>query len=387
MKNIYLDYNASFPVKPKILEQLLTQTDSYGNPSSIHFFGRQSRQKIEETRHKFAKCLNVTSDKIIFTSGGTEANNMVLKGFVAEHKNKGTLLISATEHPSVLKTAFTLLGEHCPLINVKKSGIIDLVHLEDFLRRAEKPILVSVMYANNETGVIQPISQIASLTHQYGGLLHCDAVQAFGKINFDFGDDLPDFITFSGHKIGALQGVGVLFSKYNFPYDALISGGGQEKGRRSGTENVLGIESLGLVLSHLNADIYNCSKVEFLRDYMEAQLVEIAPNLVFFGKDAPRLPNTSCFGCLGLAGDMQVISLDLEGIAISAGSACASGKVKPSHVLLAMGASEALAQSAIRISMGPMTTKEDIDYFLKAWTKIYVRGLKDQLQLINQNNG
>lgn len=379
MINIYLDYNASFPVKPQILEQLFLQKASYANPSSIHFYGRQARQKIEETRHKFAKCLNVTSDKIIFTSGGTEANNMVLKGFMKEYKDRGTLLVSSIEHPSVFNTATTLLGQHLSLINVSKSGIIDLVHLEDFLRRAEKPILVSVMYANNETGVIQPISQITSLTHQYGGLLHCDAVQAFGKINFDFGDDLPDFITFSGHKIGALQGVGVLYSKHNFPFDALISGGGQEKGRRSGTENVLGIESLGLVLSHLNADIYNHGKVQILRDYMEEQLALIAPEIVFFGRDAPRLPNTSCFGHLGLAGDMQVISLDLEGIAVSAGSACSSGKVKTSHVLSSMGVNDALARSSIRVSLGPVTTQTEIDHFLKAWTKIYRRGLKDSL--------
>lgn len=387
MKNVYLDYNASFPVKRKMLDQLLSQFELYGNPSSIHFFGRQARQKIEETRYKFAQCLNVTTDRIIFTSGGTEANNMVLKGFATEHQNKGMLCVSSIEHPSVLKTGGMILGQNLSLINVEKSGIIDLVHLEDFLRRAEKPTLVSVMYANNETGVIQPISQIISLVHRYNALFHCDAVQAFGKINFDFGDDLPDFITFSGHKIGAFQGVGALFSKHNFPFEALITGGGQEKGRRSGTENLLGIESLGLVLTHLNADIYNCGKIQVLRDYMEEQLTKIAPDIVFFGQDAPRLPNTSCFGCLGLAGDTQVINLDLEGIAVSAGSACSSGKVKVSHVLMAMGAREALAKSAIRVSLGPMTTKEEIDYFLETWAKIYKRSLKDQSLLADQVNG
>lgn len=371
MKQIYLDYNATFPTRTELFQKLLQNTASYGNPSSIHSFGRKARQTIEDTRHKLAKKLHVTPDKIIFTSGGTEANNMVLKGFFRETVNPN-IAVLATEHPSVLQTATFLWGQSLHLLPVLKSGVVDLNHLEDFLQNSKTPSLVSIMYANNETGVIQPIAEIASLVHRYQSLLHCDAVQAFGKIPLHFKDDRPDFITLSGHKIGALQGVGALICLNNFSYEALVIGGGQEKGRRSGTENVLGVSSLGLALDSYDNDISKESQIRELRDYLEAKLLKIDPTIMFFGKDAERLPNTCSFASSGLLSETQVIGLDLEGFAISAGSACSSGKTKRSHVICAMGTCEIYANAAIRVSLGPDTTQDEIDAFIKAWEKIYL---------------
>lgn len=370
MKQIYLDYNATFPIRPHILETLLQKRQMHGNPSSIHSFGRKARQKIEATRHKLAQKFSLPSDRVIFTSGGTEANNMVLRGFFNDHPTS-RLVISSVEHPSVLASANQIFGQNVSLFPIDREGKINLDALDAFLYKIDAPVLLSVMYANNETGIIQQIAKISEIARKNKVLFHCDIIQAFGKIPLDFGDDLPDFITLSGHKIGAFPGVGALITKHKFPYEALILGGGQERGFRSGTENVLGIESLGLALDCIDADIEKREQIADLRDCLERELEQICSDILIFGKNQERLPNTSAFAVKGLKSEAQVISLDLEGFAISAGSACSSGKTKRSHVICAMGTEEEFANAAIRISIGPDTTAQDIDQFIKAWKKHY----------------
>lgn len=358
MTRIYLDHNATTPLITQAKTAAINVIDILGNASSIHTHGRTVRTYIEQARQSLADFFGTKASQVVFTSGATESNNMVLKGF------QGTIITSALEHDSVLeanKSAF--------ICSVNDQGIVDLNHLEDLLQRATAPVLVSIMAANNETGVIQPVDQIVKLCRQYGAKIHTDAVQAVGKQNLTWSEF--DFISLSAHKIGGLQGVGALIINERIPLFPLIRGGGQERYFRSGTENVAGIVSLGAAITDcLNRD---WQAIESLRDSLQNRLSAACPNLTVFSKDAPRLANTLCFATPDLTSNTQVMHFDLSGISVSAGSACSSGKVKTSHVLRAMGITSPCLDQSLRVSLGLTTTKTDIDAFFAAWQILYSR--------------
>ncbi len=358
MTRIYLDHNATTPLIPLAKAAVIDVMDVLGNASSIHTHGRTVRTYIETARQSLAEFFDVKTSQVVFTSGATESNNMVLKGF------QGTVITSAIEHDSVLEANKSVL-----VCSVDDQGLVDLNHLEDLLRQATTPVLVSIMAANNETGVIQPLTQIVKLCRQYGAKIHTDAVQAVGKLTLPWSDF--DFISLSAHKIGGLQGVGALIINERISLFPLIRGGGQERYFRSGTENVAGIVSLGAAIS--DCSNRDWQKTENLRNSLQDRLTAACPDLTVFSKDAPRLPNTLCFATPDLTSNTQVMHFDLSGISVSAGSACSSGKVKTSHVLQAMGMTSPCLDQSLRVSLGLTTTKTDIDTFFAAWQILYSR--------------
>ncbi len=360
---IYLDYNATSPIRPDVITLVAEVMAEGGNPSSVHASGRRARQRVETARRKLAALVGSKPQEIIFTSGGTEANNMALKGFPAR-----ALLVSAGEHDSILAPAVLASATHLVL---NGNGIVDLPALEVALKASDAPMLVSVMLANNETGVLQPIGQIAELVHKFDGLIHTDAIQAVGKIPLNFKDLGVDLMTVSAHKVGGPQGQGALIVREGLPLEAGLRGGGQELGRRGGTENVAGIAGFGLAAEMAQAELDQMQDIAHLRDDMEQRLTQFCPDAVIYGAAVARLPNTCCLSMPGVNSELQVMNFDLAGIAVSAGSACSSGKVKASHVLTAMGASESAASQAIRISLGRGTTAAEIDKFVEVWQKLY----------------
>ncbi len=354
---VYLDYNASAPMPDCVACAMSDAMRLAGNPSSVHGYGRASRAVVEAARRDVAKLVGARPQDVIFTSGATEANLLALRGC-----GRRRVLVSTIEHVSVLDAAPD--AERVP---VRADGVVDLDALGRMLAGAAEPALVSVMLANNETGVIQPIAAVAALAADANALLHCDAVQGPGRIPVDIAALGADFLTLSAHKFGGPKGVGALVLRAGDEVAAIAAGGGQERGRRGGTENVPGIAGFGAAARHAMSLLGQTERIGVLRDRLEASIRARAPDVVIFGADAPRLPNTSCFALPGLAAETQVMALDLAGFAISAGSACSSGKVQASHVLQAMGADERLAGSAIRVSLGPDTTGADIDAFVEAW--------------------
>lgn len=360
---IYLDYNATAPVRFEVISFVTEIMGEGGNPSSVHASGRKARARVETARRQLAALIGCKSQEIIFTSGGTEANNMVFRGF-----SDRALVISAGEHDSVRAPAMAISENTIPL---GVDGLVDLEALSNLLSDLGKPALVSVMLANNETGVIQPIREIADLVHENEGLLHTDAIQAVGKIAVDFRDLGVDMMTVSSHKLGGPQGQGALILREGLPIAPAQRGGGQELGRRGGTENVAGIAGFGLAAEMAAADLDKMSDLSHLRDDLEKEITQFCPQCVVYGKDTARLPTTSCLSMPGVNSELQVMNFDLAGIAISAGSACSSGKVKSSHVLIAMGADETAAGEAIRVSLGRMTTAIEIDKFVEVWQKLY----------------
>ncbi|WP_010300061.1 cysteine desulfurase family protein [Candidatus Odyssella thessalonicensis] len=360
MQRVYLDYNASAPIHPIAQAAVVEALRTVGNASSIHTHGRAVRSLLEEARFKVAEFFTVKPAQVIFTSGATEANNLIIKGF------SGQVITSAIEHDSILeadKAAF-----RCA---VDGHGRVDLLQLEELLKQSGGSTLVSIMAANNETGVVQPLADIITLARQYGAQVHCDAVQAIGKLPLDWKELKPDFISISGHKIGALQGIGALIINEHIPLTPLIRGGGQERYFRSGTENSLGIISLGAVIE--NCKTQHWVAIQKLRDTLEQRLTTLCPELKIFGSPAERLPNTSCFATPGMASNTQVMHFDLMGISVSAGSACSSGKVKVSHVLKAMNVPAPSLQQSLRVSLGHSTTEREIDHFIKVWQDLYDR--------------
>lgn len=371
MKTIYLDYNATAPVKPAVIDVMTAALLEGGNPSSVHAPGRAARMAVEEARIKLANLLGAVAENIIFTSGGTEAANQAICTAVGIKR----VLISAVEHDCVLAAANAsrLSVQEIP-VNI--DGLVDLEALEAMLAKGKGEengagrALVSVMLANNETGVIQPIAEVAEIAHAHGALVHTDATQTPGKIAVDFTALGVDLMSMSAHKIGGPQGIDALIHRPGLEVRPFIAGGGQERGRRSGTENVAGIVALGAAAKLAPGDLEKAAGIAALRDRMEAAILQASPDSVIFGAQAPRLPNTSYFTMPGVPGETQVIAMDLAGYAISSGSACASGKVKRSRVLVGMGASDSDAINAIRVSLGPTTTDEDVDGFLQAWTAL-----------------
>jgi len=357
-KLLYLDYNASAPLRPGAKRAMIEAMDVIGNPSSTHHFGRTVRHHLELARKIIADFFEATPKQIIFTSSGTEANNLALKGDFA------SVIVSAVEHPSVLKARPD--ATICP---VDSSGQIDLSRLTNLLTQSQKPTLVSVMLANNETGVIQPIKEVVALAKHHGALVHCDAIQAVGKIPIHWSQLGVDFLSISAHKIGGPQGVGALIISPEIPLRPLLVGGGQERSYRSGTENVLGIIGFASAIEAGQAD--NWTQVDHLRNTLERSIQKICPQATVFGGKANRLPNTTCISMPGVTNDIQIMNLDLAGCAVSAGPACSSGKVTPSTVLKAMGIPEKEAATAIRISLGWATQADEIDDFLGAWHTVY----------------
>jgi cysteine desulfurase len=372
-ERIYADWNATAPLRAEARAALLAALDAGGNPSSVHAEGRAARRLIDVARDQVAALVGGEPRNVVFTSGGTEANMLALTPTrAADETAPDRLLVSAIEHPSVLAGGRFPAGsvERLP---VTASGVIDLAALERRLAAQSGRALVSLMLANNETGVLQPISEAAHLTHQAGGLLHVDAVQAVGRIPCDIKLLGADLLTLSGHKIGAPKGVGALVRmEAALPLgDSLIRGGGQERGLRAGTENVAGIAGFGAAAAAARVGLRaETAHMRALRDRFEGGLRAVSPDVVVFGAEADRLPNTTLFTVPGMKAETAVIAFDLEGVAVSSGAACSSGKVQPSHVLAAMGVPPQLAQGAVRVSVGPATTQSEIDGLIQAWIKV-----------------
>lgn len=362
MTAVYLDWNASGTLRPQAQAAVTAALAVTGNPSSVHAAGRAARRLVEEARERVAALVGAAPGEVVFTSGGTEANMLALSPTLGD-----TLLVSAIEHPSVIGGGRFAEVDR---IAVTGAGQVDLAALEAQLRGRTRP-LVSVMLANNETGAIQPVAQAAAMVHAVGGLIHVDAVQAPGRIACDINTLGADLLTLSAHKIGGPQGVGALIRCATTNPAPLISGGGQERGARAGTENVAGIAGFGVAAQVVaDAGQNEAERMTVLRDRLEAGIRAIEPKAVIFAADVPRLPNTTLFGVPGMKAETAVIAFDLAGIAVSSGAACSSGKVAPSHVLAAMGVAPELARGAIRISLGYLTTPDDIEAFLKAWAKV-----------------
>src|SRR6202030_55641 len=357
----YFDWNATTPLRPQAAEALREAFSVPGNPSSVHAEGPAARRLVEEAREEVAALVAARPGDVFFTSSGTEANMLALTPAIQtadERQPREKLLISAIEHSSVRAGGRFPRGAVAD-IAVDADGRVDLAALADALAGTARP-LVSIMLANNESGVIQPIAEAAAVVHAAGGLLHVDAVQAAGRIACDIGALGADLLTLSAHKIGGPKGVGALIRARNDIHfaDPLIRGGGQERGLRAGTENVAGIAAFGAAASLALAQGANeAAAMLALRNRLEAGLKAIAPQTVIFGENAARLPNTTLFALPGMKAETAVIAFDLEGIAVSSGAACSSGKVQPSHVLAAMGVSPALTQAAVRVSLGWGTTQ------------------------------
>jgi cysteine desulfurase len=368
---VYLDWNATTPLRPEARGAMAAAWDLSGNPSSVHAEGRASRGLVEDARAVVARAVGAEARNVVFTSGATEANSLALTPGLKRNSSLeiNRLVVSAIEHVSVLAGG-RFAPEAIEILGVSRLGVVDLEHLRKILAGGP-PALVSVMAANNETGALQPVGQIADIVHGAGGLLHVDAVQAVGKIPFHIKGVGADLISVSAHKIGGSKGVGALVLADGVNgLEAAIRGGGQEKGRRAGTENVPGIVGFGAAVKAAMASLdRDMGRVENLRKRLEAGLRQ-TPGVFVFSEDAPRLPNTTLFTVPGLNAETAVIGFDLEGIAVSSGSACSSGKVQPSHVLQAMGFGPEPAKGAVRLSLGWSTTEADIDCCLEAWRKL-----------------
>jgi cysteine desulfurase len=370
-ERVYLDWNATTPLRPEARQAMAAAWEMAGNPSSVHAEGRQARRLLEDARAAVAAAVGARPQDVVFTSGGTEANALALTPGLRRGASEPAhrLLISAIEHTSVLSGG-RFSPEAIGVIPVTKSGVVDIDRLRKLLA-AGPPALVSVMLANNETGALQPVGEVADFVHEAGGLLHVDAVQALGKIPFDIKVIKADLVTLSAHKIGGPKGVGALVLAEDVQgLEPLLRGGGQELGRRAGTENVAGIAAFGAAVRAAMAALEgDAARLRGLRERLEAGLKQ-TPDMIVFSEDVPRLPNTTLFTVPGLRAETAVIGFDLGGIAVSSGSACSSGKVQPSHVLAAMGAGGELAQGAVRLSLGWSTAEADIDLALQAWRKL-----------------
>ena len=352
----YFDWNATAPLRPQAAEALREALAVPGNPSSVHAEGRAARRLVEEAREDVAALVAARPGDVFFTSSGTEANMLALTPAIQtadERRPREKLLISAIEHSSV-RTGGRFPRDAVADIAVDADGCVDLAALAAALAATSRP-LVSIMLANNETGVVQPIAQAAAIVHAAGGLLHVDAVQAAGRIACDINALGADLLTLSAHKIGGPKGVGALIrarEDIHFP-DPLIRGGGQERGLRAGTENVAGIAAFGAAAAAVRRQgAAEADHMLGLRDKLETGLKAVTPGAVIFGTKAERLPNTTLFAAEGMKAETAVISFDLEGIAVSSGAACSSGKVQPSHVLAAMGVSPSLTRGAVRVEPG-----------------------------------
>ncbi len=371
-KSVYLDYNASAPLRPNAKAAMIDVLSIEGaalNASSVHCFGRKGRKIVEHARSNIANLVGADTNQVIFNSGATEGNNTVIAHFANSFPDE-TILISATEHPSILELA--QIYKNIKIIPVDKNGLVQIEILEILLQE-NKTSLVSCIWVNNETGVIQNVSELSTTTHKHGALFHSDATQATGRIHVNIKENGIDFLTISSHKIGGPQGIGALVLGLCGQTPTLLHGGGQEKSARAGTENVAAIAGFGAAAKDATEYLNHYQALGQWRDELESKIKTISPEIVIHCQDANRVPNTSFFSLKGANAQSLLMAFDLDGIAISNGSACSSGTVKPSTTLKAMGVDETLSNAALRISLGWASEQSDIDAFLKAWEKIYAR--------------
>ena len=364
---IYLDYNATAPLHKNVIKKIQNlKFEEFGNPSSVHKIGRNSKKIVEEVRRNILSALKAKNYDLIFTSGATESNNLAIKGFIKKNNIK-TIFSLQTEHASVIDVVKNLDIEK-KFFNINSNGNVNLKEIEELLSKQTSSFLVSIMFANNESGIIHPINEIAKIVRKYKGIIHCDGVQGLGKIEIDLDSLDVDLFSISSHKIGGPTGVGALLINTRNNISPEITGGGQEKNLRSGTENFLGIVGFGEVINEVNnlAKICN-SEIKNNRDLLEANLKKLSNEIKIFGEDTNRLANTCYFAYPSMTSENQVIALDQKGICVSSGAACSSGKVEPSHVLKAMQVDEKYIHSAIRVSLGWDSTKEQIETFFNIW--------------------
>lgn len=371
---LYLDHNATTAIRPEAQAGLLEALAAPANPSSVHAFGRAARARMQAARGQVAALVGAEPAEVVFTSGGTEANNLALLMAPCS-----SVIVSTVEHDSILAPAVALAESSAessrPVVScpVLPDGRIDLAALAGLLQQAPRPALLALMAANNETGVIQPLPEAAALVRAAGGMMLVDGVQAAGKIPLNFARLGVEMLSLSAHKLGGPTGVGALILRGDIPLAARQKGGGQELGRRAGTENLPGIVAFGAAAEAAKRDLAAYAGIAAIRDRLESLILAEAPDTPIYGRSVPRLPNTACIGMLGVEAELQVMAFDLDGIAVSAGSACSSGKMKPSHVLLAMGLDEQAARQAIRISFGRDSQPEDADRAVEAWIKLWRR--------------
>ncbi|MFN8845420.1 MAG: cysteine desulfurase family protein [Bdellovibrionales bacterium] len=361
---VYLDHNATTPLNPHVQAVVINQLSQFGNPSSIHWAGRKSKTILRKSRESLARFLNASPLELIFTSGGSESNNTVIQG-VFSTSNKNEFICSAVEHPSVLKTMKYIesQGARVHRIPVNRNGQLDL----EFYKKHCGPqtALVSVMAANNETGTVFPIEEMVKIAHSQGALFHTDAVQTLGKLKIDLKKWNVDYASFSAHKFYALKGVGLLYAKKGVPQIPLIHGGAQERFRRGGTENILGVASFGAAAQTLSQEVEkNIQRSLELRNHMETEIQKNLPGVKIVANLEPRLTNTSSLLIEGIDGETLLISLDIKGFAVSTGAACSSGNPEPSPVLLAMGFSRSEAQTSLRVSLGWESTEVQVQAFI-----------------------
>jgi cysteine desulfurase len=361
----YLDHNATSPLRPAAFDSMVAALRTVGNPSSVHQAGRRARSLVEVARRQVAALVGALPTEVVFTSGGTEANNLVLTGAA-----RPRVLVSAVEHDSVRSV---VVGAET--VAVDGNGVVDLAALERMLSASAEPALVSVMFANNETGVLQPIADVVRIARSAGALVHCDAVQGAGKAPVDLHGLGVDYMSLSAHKLGGPTGVGALVVRNGAPFATDRLGGGQEANRRAGTENLAGIAGFGTAAEEARGGL----AVTDLRDRLELALVQIAPDACVFGAGASRLGNTTCISMPGVKAETQVMALDLAGVCISAGAACSSGKVQRSAVLAAMGVPATEAETAVRISLGWNSISSDIERLITGWRDLYIRVSKSDI--------
>jgi len=385
---IYLDHNATTPLAEKSRSAILSSLEHFGNPSSIHWQGRGPKQILRESRAHLAEGLVCHPLELVFTSGGSESNNLVIGGLYRwqEQLRQKTIsqeirnewITSTVEHPSVLKTFRWLetRGEKVHYITVNRKGQLDWQQFLSAL--SDRTLLVSIMTANNETGTLFPIAEIAAEAHKVGALVHTDAVQALGKIPISLKEWDVDYASFSAHKFYALKGTGVTYFKKGAPTFPLVLGGGQERHRRAGTENVLGIAALGAMARELSKVASKTQELTKLRNYFELSVTEKISGVRWTATESARICNTSHLVIEGVDGESLLMNLDILGFAVSTGAACSSGNPEPSPVLLAMGLSRTEAQSSLRVTLGWETTLEEINLFLEALEKVtrHLRSLK-----------
>lgn len=368
--SVYLDHNASAPVRAEAIEAVASAMRMSANPSSVHGAGRAVRALVERSRTTIARSICARAEDLIFTSGGTEANNLAIHA--AKALGAKRIVISAVEHDAV-RAAANASGLPVAIWPVGANGRADLDWLSADLAKNPAQTLYALMAANNETGVIQPFAEAGALIAEAGHLFHIDAVQMTGKAPFDFAGSLATFAALSAHKAGGPQGVGALAVACDAQVGALITGGGQEKGRRGGTENVAGIAGFAAAIDAAVSDPGEAARIAAIRDHAEAMIAANAPDVTVWGAGVDRLPGTLCLSAPGWGSEIQVIAMDLAGFAVSAGSACSSGKVRKSAVLEAMGARGEDAASALRVSFGWTNTKDEAEAFANAWLNDYAR--------------
>ena len=376
MENIYFDNSATTRIDEEVLKEMMPYLkENYGNASSIYKLGRTSKKAIEESREKIAKAINANPEDIYFTAGGSESDNTIIKGIAHFNKNKGNHIItSKIEHPAVLETCKQLEQEgfEVAYINVDNNGIIDLEELKKSIR--ENTILISIMFANNEIGTIQPIKEIGEIAKKHKIVFHTDAVQAIGSVPIDVKELNIDSLSLSAHKFYGPKGIGALYVKNGIKFRKLIAGGHQEKDKRAGTENVAGIVGMGKAIEIATNNIADHNeKIQKLRDYYISEIKEKIPNIKINGDLEKRLPGNANISFESIKGDSLLFNLDLKGICASSGSACTSGSIDPSHVLKAINVPEKFLDNSLRISIGKYNTKEEVDYLIKNLTEIVNR--------------